>query len=343
MPKSTESLPSYFAQPFRSNMALDATPASVTLSPMATAWEDVAAESQPAGAGHARDISETSPFTQPKRSALSRSRRPHDQTAAASSTRQLPAEAVTSVVPSGAVAGPQPKYQSSDGKKYYKASLTGPGALDFLPSEMKRVDTPPPLKRKNTGFKGFFFDMRSLPSERLSADDESFEAPATKRRAPILPKSSLQSLVSKFSRPKLKQRASEQTLEERPRTQNPLAITDFQQTPFSQRYGDARRAKMSQVRSYVNETLNEDDDENPLPFELNVPDHLPSSPLCPLSPKHKSGGKAICPVHRRAKTNLAHDAGARGKTVQKLAPRIVFESELPSDGRSPGDLKRRVS
>lgn len=32
---------------------------------------------------------------------------------------------------------------------------------------------------------------------------------------------------------------------------------------------------------------------------LDIPEHLPSSPLCPMHPKHKSGGKGICPYHGR--------------------------------------------
>lgn len=36
-------------------------------------------------------------------------------------------------------------------------------------------------------------------------------------------------------------------------------------------------------------------------FEWDVPEHLPGSPLCPLSPKHKGGGKGICVYHGRKK------------------------------------------
>ena len=35
------------------------------------------------------------------------------------------------------------------------------------------------------------------------------------------------------------------------------------------------------------------------PFELNVPEHLLGSPLCPRSPLHPSGGKGICVYHGR--------------------------------------------
>jgi hypothetical protein len=38
-------------------------------------------------------------------------------------------------------------------------------------------------------------------------------------------------------------------------------------------------------------------------FDWIVPDHLPGSPLCPISPKHKSGGKGICVYHGRNKTH----------------------------------------
>ena len=37
-------------------------------------------------------------------------------------------------------------------------------------------------------------------------------------------------------------------------------------------------------------------------FELNVPEHLPGSPLCPRSPLHPSGGKGICVYHGRTRT-----------------------------------------
>jgi len=37
-------------------------------------------------------------------------------------------------------------------------------------------------------------------------------------------------------------------------------------------------------------------------FELSVPEHLPSSPLCPKNPKHSSGGTGVCPYHGRQKT-----------------------------------------
>jgi hypothetical protein len=238
-------------------------------------------------------------------------------------------------VDSEAASGAQPKYKSASGEEFYKVHLTGPNALNFMPSEMKRVNTPPEVE-KPKGFKGFFFDMRSMPTESTEADSESPEARAMKRRSPIFQHRSLQSLVPKFPLPKLRRKSSP-PVEEPKETDDPLAVTSFQQTPFSQRYGDARRAKMSQIRSHIAETLREDDDDQTaFPFAFNVPDHLPNSPLCPLSPKHKSGGKAICPIHGRKRATIG-PVQARTVKVAKQEPRIVFESGQQGDGpSSPG-------
>jgi hypothetical protein len=38
-------------------------------------------------------------------------------------------------------------------------------------------------------------------------------------------------------------------------------------------------------------------------FELDMPEHLPSSPLCPKNPKHRSGGQGICAYHERKRSD----------------------------------------
>ncbi|PNP53824.1 hypothetical protein THARTR1_05948 [Trichoderma harzianum] len=37
-------------------------------------------------------------------------------------------------------------------------------------------------------------------------------------------------------------------------------------------------------------------------FEFDVPEHLPSSPMCPANKRHKSGGTGVCVYHGRRKT-----------------------------------------
>ena len=323
------SISSYF--PRRAKVQSEATPSPAN-SGLSTNWEDVVAESQPPG--YAKGISEPmSPLSVPQAP-----RRPQPtpvQDRSIEHARQPLEESTGGSVPSKTAAGSPPKYKSASGEEFCKVHLTGPNALNFLPSEMKRINTPPEAE-KPKGLKGFFFDMRSIPTESTDADSESPEARATKRHSPIFQRRSLQTLVSKFSLPKLR-RKSEHTAEESREPDDPLAVTSFEQTPFSQRYGDARRAKMSQIRSYIAETLGEDDDDQTaFPFAFNVPDHLPNSPLCPLSPKHKSGGKAICPIHGRKRATIG-PVQARTVKVAKQEPRIVFESGQQGDGpSSPG-------
>ncbi|KAF2141427.1 uncharacterized protein K452DRAFT_288123 [Aplosporella prunicola CBS 121167] len=60
-------------------------------------------------------------------------------------------------------------------------------------------------------------------------------------------------------------------------------------------------------RTRMDQILQDDTGGGDVDFEWDVPEHLPGSPLCPLSPKHKSGGKGICVYHGRRKTKRAEN------------------------------------
>ena len=60
-----------------------------------------------------------------------------------------------------------------------------------------------------------------------------------------------------------------------------------------------KRRKSSDTDWYTVKLKAEEARDNAMNFELNVPEHLPSSPLCPRHPKHKSGGRGICVYHGR--------------------------------------------
>ncbi|TLD36477.1 hypothetical protein E2P81_ATG03366 [Venturia nashicola] len=50
-------------------------------------------------------------------------------------------------------------------------------------------------------------------------------------------------------------------------------------------------------------------------FEWDLPEHLPNSPLCPLSPKHSSKGKGVCIYHGRKRwRDGTHTSGKYGET-----------------------------
>ncbi|KAJ6789397.1 hypothetical protein PWT90_00950 [Aphanocladium album] len=54
------------------------------------------------------------------------------------------------------------------------------------------------------------------------------------------------------------------------------------------------------------------DADNAVKFEFDVPEHLPSSPMCPANVRHKSGGKGLCVYHgRRRAVSTVHDEGSK--------------------------------
>ncbi|TDZ61070.1 hypothetical protein CTRI78_v004519 [Colletotrichum trifolii] len=49
----------------------------------------------------------------------------------------------------------------------------------------------------------------------------------------------------------------------------------------------------------------------PRNFRFDIPEHLPSSPMCPANPKHSSGGKGLCVYHgRKRKSSLSIEQSA---------------------------------
>lgn len=280
-----------------------------------------------------------SPLSMPTLAARPRPKRADDRMDIVQSHRQLPEAVVEQkAVPKSSIAA-EPTLKLPASSTYDKNPFTNTATLSWLPSEMKRINTPPvenpdPTANQPGPFKSFFFDARSMPIEQCSVDSESPEPIRTKRRKAILPMKSLRSLLPKLSLPKLKRKTSTQP-EESQRVDDPLEVTAFEQTPFSQRYGDTKRTKMSRIRSYLDEAMKEsEEDEGLAMFEADVPDHLPSSPLCPIHPRHASGSAMICPIHRRKRVSAGL---AYAKTMQKQAknePRIVFESDLHADRRS---------
>lgn len=95
------------------------------------------------------------------------------------------------------------------------------------------------------------------------------------------------------------------------------------------------------MRAHISKAVAEDDsdcedvDAEAL-LRLDVPDHLPGSPLCPLHVLHRSGGKGICPLHGSRKTMLSQTMKRKSKVGggwpraslvwSKREPEIVFDS-----------------
>lgn len=147
-------------------------------------------------------------------------------------------------VPSGTPATPDSElmYIGSDSQQYFRVEISEPGAPTYLPSEARRIGTPP-LPREDGRHRGFLFDH--------NAPDDEGSTVSSEKQGGCSPRS------------------------------------------------PTKRKEASDVDWYMAKMEADEARDVATTFELNVPDHLPSSPLCPKHPKHKSGGKGICVYHGR--------------------------------------------
>jgi len=133
-------------------------------------------------------------------------------------------------------------YLGSDSQQYFRVEISEPGAPTYLPSEARRIGTPP-LPGEGGRHRGFFFDYNAPDDEGSTLNLE--------RKEGYSPDSRL------------------------------------------------KRKEASDVDWYMAKLEADEARDVATNFELNVPDHLPSSPLCPKHPRHKSGGKGVCVYHGR--------------------------------------------
>lgn len=140
-------------------------------------------------------------------------------------------------LPPQASPDPESMYTGSDNKQYFRVEMSAPGAPTYLPSEARRILTPP-LPSADRIHRSSFFDLNSAPY-KSSADQ-----------------------ISCVKKAQQKQQTS--------------GVDYF---------------RGIQAAWELNEYQNQ--------FDLNIPEHLPSSPLCPKNPKHRSGGNGICVYHGR--------------------------------------------
>ncbi|KAL8785658.1 MAG: hypothetical protein Q9213_003217 [Squamulea squamosa] len=163
-------------------------------------------------------------------------------------------------------------YTGSDSQQYFRVELTAPHAPTYLPSEARRIGTPPlPGSSVNSKLRGFFFDYNA---PRSASETPSNPWPSEPMNTATLP----------------------------PRQYN--------MRPPRSPGGRLQKDDPDDGWFRVKVAIGQAEDERA--FELNVPEHLPSSPLCPRHPKHKSGGKGVCVYHGRNKTgpdDLLEDEG----------------------------------
>ena len=180
-------------------------------------------------------------------------------------------------------------YTARGSKSYFKVDLSDPNGPSYLPSEATRIPTPPlPTEDAASGnrYPSYFHDEK-----RMSSPQPSVPKPPG---PPTTPKSQCSHHSSSASPPRQpgashsphSHRSSYGFL--RPRLHH-----NSKSMPASIMSGYVKRPSYTQQLHLAEENLIEN------AIDVNIPDHLPSSPMCPKHPKHKSGGKGTCVYHGR--------------------------------------------
>ena len=175
---------------------------------------------------------------------------------------------------------------------------------------IRRVNTPPLVMEPGGKARGFFFDLTPPPSDAKlnSANSDSRSSFDFNSRS----SSSHQS--NNNSKQSSKPTTPSHTFMTSSVTSsgiNPHTTRPFTSKPSTPNGGAVSR----QWWDCDEDTIVSRAERRPITrgsFVLDIPEHLPSSPLCPMHPKHKSGGKGICPFHGRKKTDLGEGKGLGG-------------------------------
>lgn len=171
---------------------------------------------------------------------------------------------------------PQSMYTGSDNIQYSAVELTYPDGPNFLPSEARRLKTPPTRTPSVSGKTM----LRGLYSEHyLPCDTEAIKSPSSGSTL-LLPLNN-DSRATSVNIPPTQ-------ISERERQKS---ATDLHRRLSK---ADWYRVEMRAIDGPGGLTREQ--------FVLSVPEHLPNSPMCPKHPKNKSGGKGVCVYHGRNTT-----------------------------------------
>ncbi|TGO57692.1 hypothetical protein BCON_0063g00500 [Botryotinia convoluta] len=186
------------------------------------------------------------------------------------------------------------RYVGAAGKSYVKVEISEPDAPTFLPSEAQRVDTPL-WSPKRDPRRGFLSNMFPYESEQKVLEKHSS---STSRPRRDTNRSALRNLL---------------------KTPTLFTPNSRHGSPDSERYSKSRPS--TPMRSSVSQHFSKAHT-----FELNVPDHLPNSPLCPANPMHPSNGQAVCPMHGRNRTQSHSPSFSRSRTPD-IEIRVTSDQE----------------
>ncbi|RDW92118.1 hypothetical protein BP5796_01512 [Coleophoma crateriformis] len=169
----------------------------------------------------------------------------------------------------GATPAVTPESMTENGRNARAVDLTDPGQDSFLTSEAQRINTPPLPQLTPTGHRrGFFIDMPT-PEDDNDSEDADFTRPGPHPGLHV-PSSGLHGIKRNRQSP------------------SPAAREWFDASINT----SARTCKSPARNGHFRAS-------SPNNFQISIPEHLETSPMCPANPFHESGGAGICPYHGR--------------------------------------------
>ena len=196
-------------------------------------------------------------------------------------------------------------------EEFLKIDISEPGGTSYLPSEARRIHTPPlPGEGPNQKRRGFFFDYNAPQSAQTVE-------PAETAREDVVPSflDRMQSSIVDHGTHTHPRRDSSQS--SHPTTIGTLYLPrnsiiktrrklgdndlDWYNTQLLELDKQDSRRPVSQRRQSASGSSGAYTDRSNDGIEIDhrIPDHYPTSPLCPRNPKHKSKGQGICWMHGR--------------------------------------------
>lgn len=157
--------------------------------------------------------------------------------------------------------------------------------------EARRVNTPPMEEgTPNLQPRGFFFDLASPPGDSESVASPSDKSHHSAVHNPHDRKSNTRKLTKRMSDQHLSSGASTPSSTE-------WWEADTKHTEKGKKSSGHKPKTVTHGRPAAFHMPG-----LPASFVLELPEHLPNSPLCPKNPAHKSGGTGICPSHGRKRS-----------------------------------------
>ncbi|KAG8531746.1 uncharacterized protein KY384_003378 [Bacidia gigantensis] len=190
-------------------------------------------------------------------------------------------------------------YIGADNGQYFRVELTDPGAPTFLPSEARRVNTPPINKHKA---RGFFFNYK--PPNADDAMPKMFKD--RKRTYTFSEEQEEEELSPPLSPPKTPMNHDHH--EAGPKH---MHEENWKTGAGFHAGGSGRRVSATEWYNVQLEAI-EAEAATREQFLQEIPDHLDTSPLCPKNLRSKEKGMGICSMHGRNEEVWASIAGGGG-------------------------------